>query len=70
MTITLTVEEIQAHEKLLRKWTSDRASHCAKWLHQNTSMSHTGFRDDLDRFESEIKKYDAANPIPKLLPAL
>ena len=71
MTITLTIEELKAHETALKNWTSDRTVFAVRWLHSNSDGAMGfGARQDLARFESALKDYDAKNPIPRLIPAV
>jgi hypothetical protein len=72
MTITLTVEELKAHEKALNEWASTRTNFSARWLHSNSDGSSMSFpsRQDFTRYEAALKDYDAKNPMPRLLPSV
>ncbi len=69
MTITLTIEELKAHDMAINVWMAKRAEFAAKWLHSN-SDGNIGFsgRSDIDRYLKTMADYDAKNPVPRLLP--
>jgi hypothetical protein len=69
MTITVSIEELRDYESKCIDWTTKRGSAIQKIL--TLAPSH----DDYLRREKTVnltalKEWDAANPFPKLIPAL
>jgi len=71
MTITLTIEELKAHDAAMNAWMAKRTEFAMKWLHSNSdgSMAFSG-RQDFSRFMKSLEDYDSKNPVPRLIPAV
>lgn len=71
MTITLTIEELKAHDSALDKWLVARVEFSAKWLHSNSDPCiGFGAMNDYTRFQAAMKDYDSKNPMPRLMPVV
>lgn len=68
MTITLTIEELKAHESALNSWVGNRSQYAAKWLYDNAD-SMISFGGKVEQYNLALKKWDSGNPPPRLLPA-
>lgn len=73
MTISITVEELKAHESALQTWANRRTEFIARAMFSAKhsligpmgEVSHDRARATVD---SSVEKFDAENPKPRLIP--
>ncbi len=71
MTITITFEDLKAHETALQKWASDRVGAEGSWLLNNfrpPGQMLGGGPWDLPGMEKALHAWEKQNPRPTLIP--
>ncbi len=69
MNITIGLDELRAHERMLNTWADDRCNFTIKHLRDHVRKSFTPYDggEQID-ISGVLKEWDSTHPKPKLIP--